>query len=149
MCLHRNVVWPLRRGYVLLSASLPEGSHGALNLLNWMTGQNHTSTRNPHHLPENKGVWRELMLKNDDYSFSQEQVTLFNSCWKWTLWHRLLLSPRVLITVVPQHWRHTGLLRSASCSGWTVKHGPFYYVWTLFCFIWTLASCLPPQYLHI
>lgn len=67
LCPLRNVVWPLRRSYVLLSASLPEGCQ---NLLNWTTSQNHTNTRNPHCLPENKGVWRELMLKNEDYNFS-------------------------------------------------------------------------------
>lgn len=38
LCPHSNVVKPLKRGYILFSAPLPEGSHRGLNLLNWMTG---------------------------------------------------------------------------------------------------------------
>lgn len=72
-----------------------------------MTGQNDTSTRNPHHLPENKGVWRELMLKNDNYSFSQEQVTL--------MLEMDPLAPAFSLSSCPHHcvawlWRHTDLL---------------------------------------
>lgn len=119
LCPHRNVVKPLRRGYILLSASLPEGSHRGLNFLNWVTGQNHTNTRYPYCLPGNKGVWRELMLKTDNYSFSQEQVTLVIHVGNWPSgsgFYSLFLSS----SLVPRLWRHTGLPWSASCSGWTV-----------------------------
>lgn len=66
--------------------------------------QNHTDTRNACCLPEDKRVWRELVLKNDHYSSSQERITLCRSCWKQTLLSSLLLSPCVLITVVPRLW---------------------------------------------
>lgn len=65
------------------------------------------------------------MLKNEDYHFSQEQITLCNSCWKWNFWCRLSLFPHVLVTVVPRLWRHTGLPCSVSCSGRAVIHDHF------------------------
>lgn len=85
LCPLRNVGWPLRRSYILLPASLPEGSHGCQSLLNWMTGQNHTNTRNPHCLPENKGCGGNSCLKMG-VTISAKNKSLSNSYWKWTPW---------------------------------------------------------------